>query len=631
MADTYTVKQVARILGFSTNSIYSFLKAKRIKGVRVGKGRFRIPQAEIDRLLLTSSKPPAKSSTLSTEQAYPVQQPAKSILISPVIKLSNRSEMPGLLDWATGIAALMTSISWPLFSTYDLGVAAVAVSSYLPLLTDLTLVVGGIGLILTDIAGKKTVRLNNFFRLSLTFPFAVMTYLYYVAGLPEASILYIIIALVNVMSVFVLSLRAYGILVVAFVNLFLLTLFIQTPAGVIGKLMITTGVPPLVLSLAISVGLVGLLTLSIAGIRKNRFWWWLAASAIAGIIFVLSLVYARALVWPVALLYMAISVSSLFLPVWDVFQFRYPGERRTVYFAFGLTFFTFFLYIIGMRSLTGTMFEYARQESGRKTAFIAELVETSITGAVAAVTDGAANSTFVTALQDPRRNNAIGALRSLYQTRDIYRRLVLADVGGNVVASYPQEVTDGENISATDVYALALRSNKAVISPTIIKRTGGRMFLPVGKVILDSKGENLGILVAEYDLTAFAVRLAELTDGIDREFIAVVDEKGREILHGDVTSPDHFEVIAKDISRWIFQGTGDKIRLTSSTGVRYASSIQKMEFIPWYVISGTPLSAVLEKTYTPQLGLGAVFLISLVFASFLFLTRRIYDRTEHSP
>src|SRR3989339_1765629 len=54
MAATYTVKQVAEILGYSTNSIYSFLKEKRIKGVRVGKGRFRIPQSELNRLLLIS-------------------------------------------------------------------------------------------------------------------------------------------------------------------------------------------------------------------------------------------------------------------------------------------------------------------------------------------------------------------------------------------------------------------------------------------------------------------------------------------------------------------------------------------------------------------------------------------------
>ena len=54
MSETYTVKEVAEILGYSTNSIYTFLKEKRIKGVRVGRGRFRISREEVERLLSLS-------------------------------------------------------------------------------------------------------------------------------------------------------------------------------------------------------------------------------------------------------------------------------------------------------------------------------------------------------------------------------------------------------------------------------------------------------------------------------------------------------------------------------------------------------------------------------------------------
>ncbi|MCL4199842.1 helix-turn-helix domain-containing protein, partial [Patescibacteria group bacterium] len=57
MPKTYTVKEVADILGFSTNSIYTFLKEKRIRGVRIGKGRFRIPEEELSRILHLSKKP----------------------------------------------------------------------------------------------------------------------------------------------------------------------------------------------------------------------------------------------------------------------------------------------------------------------------------------------------------------------------------------------------------------------------------------------------------------------------------------------------------------------------------------------------------------------------------------------
>ena len=48
----YTVKEVARLLGFSTNTIYKYLDEGKIKSTRLGEeGRFRIPQKEVAKLL----------------------------------------------------------------------------------------------------------------------------------------------------------------------------------------------------------------------------------------------------------------------------------------------------------------------------------------------------------------------------------------------------------------------------------------------------------------------------------------------------------------------------------------------------------------------------------------------------
>lgn len=43
----YTVKEAADILGFSTNTVYKYLDEEKIKGKRIGKGRFRIPYGEL--------------------------------------------------------------------------------------------------------------------------------------------------------------------------------------------------------------------------------------------------------------------------------------------------------------------------------------------------------------------------------------------------------------------------------------------------------------------------------------------------------------------------------------------------------------------------------------------------------
>lgn len=43
----YSVKEAAKLLGFSTNTIYSYLDTGKIKSRRIGKGRFKIPYDEL--------------------------------------------------------------------------------------------------------------------------------------------------------------------------------------------------------------------------------------------------------------------------------------------------------------------------------------------------------------------------------------------------------------------------------------------------------------------------------------------------------------------------------------------------------------------------------------------------------
>jgi len=48
---SYTIQEVARLLEFSDQTIREWAKAGRIKAVRPGIRAFRIPRAEVERLL----------------------------------------------------------------------------------------------------------------------------------------------------------------------------------------------------------------------------------------------------------------------------------------------------------------------------------------------------------------------------------------------------------------------------------------------------------------------------------------------------------------------------------------------------------------------------------------------------
>ena len=66
----YTVKEVARLLGFSTNTIYKYLDQGKIKSTRLGEeGRFRIPQREVAKLLGLKGAKPQIASPLKPEES----------------------------------------------------------------------------------------------------------------------------------------------------------------------------------------------------------------------------------------------------------------------------------------------------------------------------------------------------------------------------------------------------------------------------------------------------------------------------------------------------------------------------------------------------------------------------------
>lgn len=52
----YTVKEAAEILGFSTNTIYKYLDEGKLKGKRIGKGRFKIPYEQLEPFLSVPEK-----------------------------------------------------------------------------------------------------------------------------------------------------------------------------------------------------------------------------------------------------------------------------------------------------------------------------------------------------------------------------------------------------------------------------------------------------------------------------------------------------------------------------------------------------------------------------------------------
>lgn len=184
MSATYTVKEVANILGFSTNSIYGFLKDGRIQGVRMGKGRFRIPEQELARVLHLSKKP----------QEEEVKQEPE---ITPAHFLTHieAEDSLSLFDWFIAGIALLTSFSTLLYSPSLSILRSIGLGPILAFVASLC-VVAAIGLCLTDFrAGIKSVWRNPFL-IVLLLCFILLAILHAINGDPLYGILLGIVAVV---------------------------------------------------------------------------------------------------------------------------------------------------------------------------------------------------------------------------------------------------------------------------------------------------------------------------------------------------------------------------------------------------------------------------------------------------
>ena len=69
----YTVKRAAELLGVSTNTLYKYLGEGKINALRFSKrGRFRIPETELTRLLGTEEDMQRMSKDILPERKSPM-------------------------------------------------------------------------------------------------------------------------------------------------------------------------------------------------------------------------------------------------------------------------------------------------------------------------------------------------------------------------------------------------------------------------------------------------------------------------------------------------------------------------------------------------------------------------------
>lgn len=525
MLKNYTVKEVAEYLGFSTNSIYTFLKEKRIKGVRIGKGRFRIPETELARVLHLSKN---KEQTFLTVPEAPAAPPARS-----VVQLGDILA-PNLFDWFIGMGAVVAGFGLFLFNI-NFGSEDLAKDPIVFPLVRIFLIACGTGIIATSMHFEGR-GWHKVFHVSLALIGFLNAFGLIRSGDVEGGLLYGLLALVILVSEYLrwdgpVAIVLYATLIAFMFPLILLFLPMNSQtlgmSSLFGLTPVSTGIFGLFAAVVLVTGLW-------AGYWKNRTAYIVFAGLIAACDMLIAIWYAHLMYWSRAFFLVVTGYFIGLLPYW--WPIEQSIVRRYKYMLHGI-----FLGVGGVMlvailivSVLQQNIWQARERELMNKLYIAQTrIDNVVSSVIGSLTVAATNEDFVSVIA----NNDIAKLniyaKILYESNPNIRRLVFLDGEGEGIALYPYGTFDDPNYAYRDYFTKAKSTGKPVISDVFQARTdqSGRYVVVVSVPLVEPGGTFRGVITASLDLERMEFLLNQIAASEWGEYFVVSDAKGVILAH----------------------------------------------------------------------------------------------------
>jgi excisionase family DNA binding protein len=625
MAATYTVKQVAQILGYSTNSIYSFLKEKRLKGVRVGTGRFRIPQSELDRLLMTTKKQPAIG-TPAPPEATPALQPmgVADISGSPIIE---RTKLFGfahlgtlnIFDWFIGTVAVVTGFTLFLFTTFVDRFGSAGSITILPVLR-IILIGGGAGILITNLIGQTHQAWHKIFHILIALMLFVIAYGF--AGIGEIDgalsfgflgILVLAATVIHIggaawVSLYISALTVTAVLSLVFTaqNSRVTGLLSQIPISHLNVVTMVTGIS-LLLLIALWYGYKKSTQIFMIATWVAAFWY-----------FVIAFWYATDSFWTRSFFFVVVGMTSLFLSPWE--SLASLKSRKADLFTLGVFGAVFLIIIIGVTGvylLQSNIISTVDRENTNKLNYAEQSLEATIESVKLTIVGTGSSSEFIDAVakNDPETINVME--RVMYDSNNAIRRLMVLDRDGQGVSLYPFETFDQPDLSGRDYFIQARDTGVPYVTDLFEAATdrSRRLVVLIATPLYLPHHEFAGVLVAYLNLDAIGARLQKIAVPDRREYIEGIDSQGKYIIHPDSTRIG----IAMDKDDPVFQGVrGDRGTVVGTT---YTGERAMVTYIPvdgngfrWVVAIISPTATLYSLTNVSNISIFSVVIASVIIA-----------------
>lgn len=575
--------------------------------MRVGKGRFRIPKAEVDHLLQTPKRVSVVERTLglSLSAQGVKEKPEPSFLSEPGV--AAHGNILNIFDFFVSGASIILSLSLFLFSRrFETPIVAQLIFWSLPL--KIVFFAGGAGLLAVGLSPKKYWRM--IFHCLLAAGYALYGFILYQSGDIRGALMFGALAFSLLVSCFVAmgGLASFSLYLTLLAVLTPITIILLPRAAFLGQTwmsLITNS--RFYLGLWLTSTLIYVIVLW-WGYRRNKAVFNVLINIMAASLIVFAVIYANHLFWVKSFFLLTTGLTALFLPFWGLLRFNHAHERRVIFSFFGIILAILTLFIFVVRLMQSNVYEYGRTEIMSKVHYGRLMIESAVETSKTSVESLAQNPLFAAAIASHDEPVQVGMARSVFEGNGVLRRLITLSPSGDLLSAYPYDPSmEGINFAFRDYFAKAVATGKTQVSDVFTSVSQDKKQVVVIAVPVLSQDKRLvGVLAASLNLEALGNKLAEIaSDQIEERFV-VVSSDGRRVVASDPALVGQ-EVDKDDpIRRGIAGEQGTNEKGSFDWNPTFAAYEHIDESLNWGIAVEAPLVAMLQTTKVASV---AIFMV----------------------
>ena len=591
LKNTYTVKEVAKLLDFSTNTVYKYLDEGSIKAVRMGEeGRFRIPASEVERLL--HEKGMVVSQVEENHESHlETVSPIEAILEEKVY------HTPSLFDWF--VATMSICLGFALIAFKNTSLAAQSAVNFTPITIpmQILLLIGGIMLVVLDISGQKHGWTRKILKVILSLDYIIMGLIFFTVGKNQLSAGYLAMGVVIFLTSIVrISQQTRYLLLVNLINLLIgIGLLLRPTSFLLPKdILMSQNITILLVAGVLAIMIWGIL-FSFLAIKKNKKYIWFIVIPTVVISMSYAVISFTAGLWARSIFCIVIASYSLMFPFADKFESFTLKSKKDLILSFVWIVGTVLVGSLTLFFVHHSFQEYALTELGKRVDTASDVVTNYMDGDIAKISTFAEDYELIDSLKNIPENKTVANynLRQLYKAANrTIARVVLVNTSGVIIDTYPFiSASQGVDISDREYFIAVKNGARTYVSGIAKPSTPGvSPAVLISMPVNDQDGNLLGVLIGSVDLAELERRVNEVRFSESGKYL-LVDAKGNYII-----APTSDRILTKapegDLILEALNGKSGSVQSLGEDEKMSLSAYKKIDKYGWGIMAQQPYSEV---------------------------------------